>query len=562
MARELVAHKSFRTLVGTHAMEDGSTPGVYLLDTNNSTDFYGLFFVFDGDPAKTTFAIEHVKKKFAIYSDVFQRGDIPRPKAFLNELLTDLHREMHHADMKLDQRDRFAACLVKEGKIVIGRYNNFPVFFMRDHKERRIFSNKDSAGHIKVAEENLADGDKVLFTTYETKECRKIIDTNADVDQACARINDLATRHETVKPPRMALISFKRNRVKNKALLNVKNISLLAFMALFIMAIVFWRETSMIFRGFQSLSIAKIFQSKQPGGPGGGSPQNPLYEAEVVLDTLAVPYDIAVDSHGILYVVDDKESEIVRYDPFTKQATLIGNGLGLEFPTGIEVSGDRIFVADYSQHASSFNIIKTSGQKIGEIKSISSPGVGGLSNPKAVAADKQGNIWLADRGNNRLIKFSVRGEFMGKMDFPAQFKMPNGIAFAGDGRIYVTFKDSNNIATRAPNGKLQSFQVTTTQGKKIKFNQPSGIAVDDKGFVYVTDRRNNRIVVTDSRGKVDTIIDEKKYSEFKTFMPFGLKIGEKGKYLYVVGSTETFFDRSCQVEKDKCRGKIWRIRIE
>src|SRR5829696_8973941 len=79
----------------------------------------------------------------------------------------------------------------------------------------------------------------------------------------------------------------------------------------------------------------------------------------------------------------------------------------------------------------------------------STDGDGQLSNPQGVATDAQGNVYVADRNNNRIQKFNASGGFITKW----------GSAGSGDGQ----------------------------------FISPLGVAIDSSGYVYVADSGNNRI---------------------------------------------------------------------
>jgi DNA-binding beta-propeller fold protein YncE len=84
--------------------------------------------------------------------------------------------------------------------------------------------------------------------------------------------------------------------------------------------------------------------------------------------------------------------------------------------------------------------------------------------PQGVAADKDGNIYVVDTGNNRIQKFTRDGTFL------AQW----GTLGGGDGQFY----------------------------------NPYGIAVDGSGYVYVTDNSNHRVQKFTSSGAFVTISGE------------------------------------------------------
>jgi sugar lactone lactonase YvrE len=109
-----------------------------------------------------------------------------------------------------------------------------------------------------------------------------------------------------------------------------------------------------------------------------------------------------------------------------------------------------------------------------------------LYNPRAVAFNKSGDVFIGDALNHRIRKIDKDGVISTIAGKPANTNAsgsPTG-AFGGDG------------------GKATDAQL----------NQPHGVAVDSKGNVYVADSLNNRIRKIDAGGTINTILgsDNKK----------------------------------------------------
>ena len=87
----------------------------------------------------------------------------------------------------------------------------------------------------------------------------------------------------------------------------------------------------------------------------------------------------------------------------------------------------------------------------------STDGDGQFSNPKGVAIDSSGNLYVADKNNNRIQKFNSSGGFITKWGSPGsgdgQFISPLGVAIDSSGNVYVA--DSGNNC-------IQKFGDTTT----------------------------------------------------------------------------------------------------
>ena len=69
-------------------------------------------------------------------------------------------------------------------------------------------------------------------------------------------------------------------------------------------------------------------------------------------------------------------------------------------------------------------------------------------NPRGVAVDDIGNVFVVDSGNNRVQKFDSNGVFLdiwgGFGTAPGQFNAPQFIAVFGD-RVYVTDSGNNRV---------------------------------------------------------------------------------------------------------------------
>lgn len=89
-----------------------------------------------------------------------------------------------------------------------------------------------------------------------------------------------------------------------------------------------------------------------------------------------------------------------------------------------------------------------------------------LKDPKDLVADKDGRLYIADTGNNRIV---------------------------------VLDKDYNKL--------MILDEYVDNQGNTMSFNQPGAVFVTDKGDIYVGDTLNNKIVRFDSEGKVLQVID-------------------------------------------------------
>lgn len=128
---------------------------------------------------------------------------------------------------------------------------------------------------------------------------------------------------------------------------------------------------------------------------------------------------------------------------------------------------------------------------------------GMLNAPFATATDALGNVYVADMGNHRIVRFNpsnVAGTFttFGSLGSGiGQFFSPMGITLDSVGNVFVSDASNARIVRFDPNNFTGSF--TTFGGPTAMFGQgtfyePRQLLVDGVGNVIVADHNNKRVV--------------------------------------------------------------------
>jgi sugar lactone lactonase YvrE len=265
----------------------------------------------------------------------------------------------------------------------------------------------------------------------------------------------------------------------------------------------------------------------------GGFCRNPLTSCgdghAATLANLHKPQQVALDASGNLYIADTADHKIRMVN--TSGTISLVAGLGsqgfagdggaatsamLDLPVGVSVDGSgNILISDSGNQ----RVRIISG---GVIQTLAGGGTGGdggpaanalLAGPYTLTGDSAGNLYIADRGNNRIRKVSngvistIAGN--GSLGYsgdggPATSAMLNGpssvvvdalgnVYIADTGNLVVRKIDAStqNISTVAGNGN-SCFPITSGCGDNgpataANLTWPLTIALDANGNLYIAD---------------------------------------------------------------------------
>ncbi|WP_066315043.1 6-bladed beta-propeller [Bacillus sp. FJAT-29814] len=213
------------------------------------------------------------------------------------------------------------------------------------------------------------------------------------------------------------------------------------------------------------------------------------------------PYGISGDKKGNVYVADlyngkisifDKKGKFIKYFGDKNDATTL-----LTSPAGLRIFDNKVYATDIE--SKKVFVFDLEGKKLLEIASASSE-EDQLNSPNAVTIDRDGNIYVADSGNQRVVIFDKKGKFErainGNKDAKgdSKFVNPRGLAVDSKGTLFMIDNMTHYVYGFDKKGE-QVYQFGGLGGDNEQFFLPNGLFIDEKSQLFITDTFNQRVAV-------------------------------------------------------------------
>jgi sugar lactone lactonase YvrE len=245
---------------------------------------------------------------------------------------------------------------------------------------------------------------------------------------------------------------------------------------------------------------------------------------------IGAPASIAFDSKGHMFVLNRGPQALVEFDENGKFLRVFGDGL-FRRTHGLKIDReDNLWVTDVGAHI----VVKMNPK--GEILlTIGTKGEAGvwdeatqshhLNEPNEVAIGRNGDVFVVQghtpgKGDPRVLKFDASGKFIkswgGLGTEPGKFNVAHGVTFDAKGQLWVADRENERI------------QIFDTDGKfirEIKYaGLPCGMQIGSQ-YVYMVNGFAGQLLRLDLDGKVLAAIGKS-----------GKGLGEFGEAHYVAVS--------------------------
>lgn len=252
-----------------------------------------------------------------------------------------------------------------------------------------------------------------------------------------------------------------------------------------------------------------------------------------------VMHNLAVAADGSIYVADTGNRRVRRIDG--KKGTITtfagtgkkgfsGDGgpaveadFGDIYCAALDPTGKRLYLADLDNRRIRVvdlktNIVRTvaGNSQRGVPEDGSEATRAPLVDPRAVAADDKGNVYILERSGHALRVVNAAGKIRtvagtGKKGFAgdggealkALFNGPKHLCLDADGNVLIADTENHIIRRYRPaDGTIVRVAGSGKQGQggvggpaeQVELNQPHGVYVHSSGAIYIADSTNNRIL--------------------------------------------------------------------
>ena len=209
---------------------------------------------------------------------------------------------------------------------------------------------------------------------------------------------------------------------------------------------------------------------------------------------VAAPQGMAIDALGNVFVANQLNYSISKFDSSGTLLATIGSAASLNYPMGLALdSAGTLYAANYGTGPAANSVARfdAGGNFVASMTAQ-------INRPLGVVVDTSGHLFVGNWFLNTVSKFDASGTFLATIGSSSTITNPAGLVTTANGDLYVASEGSGVISLFDAAGAYQS-----SIGSSASLMAPAGVARDHLGNLYVssgTDSSNSLISKFDSAG--------------------------------------------------------------
>ncbi len=227
------------------------------------------------------------------------------------------------------------------------------------------------------------------------------------------------------------------------------------------------------------------------------------------------PTGLAFDSLGALYIADPFAGQVIKVPASGPAAVLL-----------TAAAQDLVFAPDGNLYVSVFSVSGSTVLRIDASGAVTARAGGGslahgdngaanqarLSHPSGVAVDSSGNLYIADRDNNRIRRVSKDGTIAtvagtgasgnsgdGAAALQAQLNGPSSVSVDTAGNLYIADTGNQRVRKVTPDGRISA-------ATNLGLISPVYAIPDSAGNIYIADAGAGKILKASSNDGVPATV--------------------------------------------------------
>lgn len=220
---------------------------------------------------------------------------------------------------------------------------------------------------------------------------------------------------------------------------------------------------------------------------------------------VAMPHGLTVDSKDNIWITDVALHQVLKFSPEGKLLLTLGergiagnDPLHFDRPTDVAVRPDGSFYVSDGYRNTRIARFSAEGKFVYQWGRPGT-GPGEFDTPHAIALDEVGQVYVADRQNDRVQVFDGKGQFIKQFKDP-QIGRPYSVTLLSGG--YAVIADGGEQPETGPD--RSGVSITNGQGRVLQrigrygnydgqFRMAHDVATDRSGNIYVVDIAGQRV---------------------------------------------------------------------